>query len=239
MSYGSQNPWPTSRMATSRADVDVGLRQYMLRVYNYMASGLAVTGAVAWLGYDTGFYERIAHTPLIFLVMLAPLAVVFLFASRINSMSLGAAQLTFWVYSALMGLSLSAIFLVYTHASIAETFFITAATFLGMSLYGYTTKADLTKMGSFLVMGLWGIIIASVVNIFIGSSGLSFLISFVGVIVFTGLTAWDTQRIKEQYYAGAGGDIVARGALMGALMLYLDFINLFMFMLQFFGQRRD
>ncbi len=191
-----------NRAAVSRADYDVGLRKYMLSVYNYMASGLALTGVVAWLAADSGVYYQIARTPLIWLVMFAPLIMVFVFAARINKMSLPAAQLTFWVFAALMGLSLGGIFLVYTRTSIAETFFITAATFLGMSLYGYTTRADLTKMGSFLIMGLWGVVIASVVNLFLGSPAIQFAISIIGVVVFTGLTAWDTQRIKEQYVEG-------------------------------------
>jgi FtsH-binding integral membrane protein len=239
MSYGSQNPWSVNRAAAVGAEYDLGLRRYMLSVYNYMASGLVLTGIVAWLGADSGVYQQIAHTPLLYVVLLAPIALVWLLAARIHTMSLGAAQLTFWIYAALMGLSLSAIFLVYTGTSIAETFFITAATFLGMSLYGYTTRTDLSKMGSFLVMGLFGIIIAGLVNIFIGSTALQFAISVIGVLVFTGLTAWDTQRIKEQYDAASAGEVVARTALLGALMLYLDFVNLFMFLLQFLGQRRD
>jgi FtsH-binding integral membrane protein len=238
MSYGSQNPWSANRATIGRADIDVGLRQYMLQVYNYMATGLALTGAVAWLGYDTGFFASIAHSPLIFLVMLAPFILVMVLSTQINRMSVGVASLTFYVYAGLMGLSLSWIFLRYTGTSIAETFFITAGTFLGMSLYGYTTKADLTKFGSFLIMGLWGVLIAGVVNIFLGSSSLQFAISVVGVIVFTGLTAWDTQRIKEQYVEGYG-EAVARGAIMGALMLYLDFINLFIMLLRLFGDRRN
>jgi FtsH-binding integral membrane protein len=240
MSYGSQNPWSVNRGgAATQASYDLGLRQYMLRVYNYMASGLALTGVVAWLAADTGLYARIYHTPLMWVVMLAPLVMVFILAARINRMSFAAAQLTFWAYASLMGLSLAGIFLIYTRTSIAETFFITSATFLSMSLYGYTTKADLTKMGSFLVMGLWGVVLASLVNVFLGSPGLQFVISVAGVLVFTGLTAWDTQRIKEQYDANALGDVMAKGALMGALMLYLDFVNLFLFMMQFLGVRRD
>jgi FtsH-binding integral membrane protein len=238
MSYGSQSPWSVNRAAATQAGYDLGLRKYMLSVYNYMASGLLLTGIVAWLGYDSGVYARIAHTPLMFVVFLAPLALVWFLAARINSMSLPAAQLTFWVYSALVGLSLSSIFMVYTRTSIAETFFITAGTFLGMSLYGYTTKADLTKMGSFLVMGLIGVIVAMVVNLFLHSAAIQFAISVIGVLIFTGLTAWDTQRIKEQYVEGLS-DVVSRTALLGALMLYLDFINLFVFLLQFVGQRRD
>ncbi|MEI9983372.1 MAG: Bax inhibitor-1/YccA family protein [Aliidongia sp.] len=242
MSYDSQNPWTARRGGVAtQGEYDLGLRQYMLRVYNYMASGLAVTGIVAWLAADTGIYLQLAHTPFIWVVMLAPLALVFAFSAGIQRMSFGTAQLLYWVYSALMGLSLGYIFLRYTQASIATTFFITAAMFLGMSVYGYTTKADLTKMGSFMMMGLFGIIIASVVNIFLGSSALYFAISIIGVVVFTGLTAWDTQRIAQQYYMPAvgSGDMVGKGALMGALQLYLDFLNLFLLMLRLFGNTRD
>jgi FtsH-binding integral membrane protein len=240
MSYGSQNPWPVNRgAATAQAGYDVGLRQHMLRVYNYMASGLALTGLVAYLAVDTGFYAQIYRTPLMFVVMLAPLIMVFVLAARINRMSFAAAQATFWAYAALMGLSMASIFLRYTNSSIAETFFIAAGTFLSMSLYGYTTKADLSKMGSFLVMGLFGIIIAMLVNFFLASPALQFAISVLGVLIFIGLTAWDTQRIKEQYYDGAQGDVMAKQALMGALTLYLDFLNLFLFLLQFMGTRRD
>jgi FtsH-binding integral membrane protein len=172
-------------------------------------------------------------------VVFAPLALVLLLSFRIQSMSLGAAQLTYWAYAGLVGLSLSGLFIVYTGASIAQTFFITAATFLAMSLYGYTTKRDLAQFGSFLFMGLIGVVIASLVNIFLHSPGLQFAISIIGVLVFTGLTAWDTQRIKEMYWEGDGSVVVGKKAIMGALSLYLDFINLFMFLLQFMGQRRD
>jgi len=220
------------------AGIDAGLRQHMLRVYNYMGGGLALTGVIAWLASAPAITSAIYGTPLMYLVMLAPLGVVFFLSFRIQSMSLGAAQATFWIYSALMGLSLGFIFLVYTGASIFSTFFITAAMFLGMSLYGYTTGRDLSGVGSFLVMGLWGIIIAGLVNIFLASSGLSFVISIVGVIVFTGLTAWDTQQIKEMYFAGDDGTVAGKKAIMGALRLYLDFINLFLMLLRLMGQRR-
>ena len=242
MSYGSQDPWSVGRGAAARSvEYDLGLRAFMLRVYNYMASGLALTGITAWLAAETGFYQQIAHSPLIYLVMFAPFILVMVLGFRIQRMSFGAAQATFWAYSALMGLSLAGIFLVYTHTSIALTFFITAATFLSMSLYGYTTRSSLAGMGSFMMMGLFGIVIASVVNIFLHSTGLQFLISIIGVIVFTGLTAWDTQRIKEQYdyVAGYDGQTVGKTAIMGALTLYLDFVNLFLLLLQFFGNRRD
>jgi uncharacterized protein len=172
-------------------------------------------------------------------VIVAPLGLVLLLSFRIQKMSLGAAQLTFWSYAGLMGLSLAGIFLIYTGESIARVFFITAATFLAMSLYGYTTKTDLARFGSFLMMGLIGIVIAGLVNIFIGSSALQFAISVIGVVVFVGLTAWDTQRIKEMYLEGDGSVVAGKKAVMGALSLYLDFINLFVIMMQFMGQRRN
>ena len=219
--------------------VDAGLRQFMLRVYNFMAAGLALTGLVAYGAIVTGFYQLIAGTPLIWLVILAPLGLVMWLSFRIDRMSAGAAQAAFWFYAGLMGLSLAGIFLVFTGASIARVFFITAATFAATSLYGYTTRRDLSRFGSFLFMGLIGIIIASLVNIFIASSALQFAISVIGVLVFTGLTAWDTQRIKEVYFAGDPGAVSSKKAVMGALTLYLDFINLFIMLLQLTGQRRE
>jgi FtsH-binding integral membrane protein len=219
--------------------VDAGLRAYMLKVYNYMAGGLAVTGIVAYLAASTGLYQSIAGTPLIWLVIVAPLAFVLILSFGIERMSAGTASLLFWTYAAVMGLSLGGIFLVYTGTSIARVFFITAATFGAMSLYGYTTRSDLSAVGSFLFMGLIGIIIASVVNIFLGSSTLQFVISIVGVIVFVGLTAYDTQRIKELYLESDSLETAGKKAILGALSLYLDFINLFMLMLQLFGQRRQ
>ncbi|HEX5455160.1 MAG TPA: Bax inhibitor-1/YccA family protein [Stellaceae bacterium] len=211
----------------------------MLQVYNFMAAGLALTGLVAYGAIVTGFYQLIAGTPLIWLVILAPLGLVMWLSFRIDRMSAGAAQAAFWFYAGLMGLSLAGIFLVFTGASIARVFFITAATFAATSLYGYTTRRDLSRFGSFLFMGLIGIIIASLVNIFIASSALQFAISVIGVLVFTGLTAWDTQRIKEVYSAGDPGAVSSKKAVMGALTLYLDFINLFIMLLQLTGQRRE
>ena len=237
MAYDWQNR-ATARPA-AWAEVDAGLRQYMLRVYNYMGAGLALTGIVAYFAAASGFYASLAHTPFIYVVVFAPLALVFLLAWRIQSMSLGAAQLTFWGYAALVGLSLAYIFLVYTGVSIASTFFITAAMFLGTSLYGYTTGRDLTGFGSFLTMGVIGLVVAMLVNMFLASPALQFAISVIGVLVFTGLTAYDTQRIKEMYTAQDDGTIAGKKAIMGALTLYLDFLNLFLFMLQFMGQRRD
>ena len=239
------------------ASIDEGLRAYMLKVYNLMALGLAITGLAAWglfslattgdpsLGvaqvrdglYLTQLGATFWTSPLRWVVMLAPLGLVFFLGFRINKMSVSAAQTTFWVYAGLVGLSLSTIFLVYTSASIVQTFFITATAFGGLSLWGYTTKRDLTGMGSFLVMGVFGLIIAMLVNIFLQSSALQFAISAIGVLVFSGLTAYDTQQIKEMYYEGDGEAVMGRKAIMGALRLYLDFINLFMFLLHFLGNR--
>ena len=222
---------------------DEGLRSYMLSVYNYMGLGLVITGLVAFVVASTpALYVPIFTSPLKWVVMLAPLGFVFFLGARIQAMSASAAQLTFWAFSAVMGLSLASIFLVFTGESIARVFFITAATFGAVSLYGYTTKRNLAGMGSFLFMGLIGIVIAGLVNIFLASSALQFAISVIGVLVFTGLTAWDTQRLKEEYlgsYAYAGGEMIAKGAIMGALSLYLNFINLFMMLLQLFGNQRN
>jgi len=221
------------------AQIDVGLRAYMQRVYSYMAGGLALTGIVAYAAAASGFYQSIAGTPLIWIVMLAPLGFVLTISFGIQRMSAGTAMLLFWLYAAVMGLSLGGIFLVYTGTSIARVFFITAATYGAMSLYGYTTKTDLSGFGSFLIMGLIGIVIASLVNIFIGSNTLQFVISIIGVIVFVGLTAYDTQRIKEMYLESDTAEVADKKAVLGALALYLDFINLFMMLLQLFGQRRE
>jgi FtsH-binding integral membrane protein len=211
----------------------------MLSVYNYMAGGLGLTGVVAYIAMATGLYQQIAGTPLIWVLMLAPLAAILFLSFRIERMTLGTAQAVFWGYSALMGLSLAGILLVYTGTSVARVFFISAATFAAMSLYGYSTGRDLSRLGSFLFMGLIGIVLAGLVNIFIASSMLQFVISFIGVLVFIGLTAYDTQRIKQVYFAGYTGVDLAKTALMGALTLYLDFINLFVMLLQFGGDRRD
>jgi len=226
--------------------IDQGLRSYMLKVYNLMALGLAITGVAAFLSFQfafadgqlTAFGQAIYLSPLKWVVILAPLAMVFFLSFRINRMSVSAAQTTFWIYAALVGLSLSSLLLIYTGQSVVQTFFITAASFGALSLYGYSTKRDLSAMGSFLVMGLFGLIIASIVNIFLGSSALQFAISVIGVLIFAGLTAYDTQRIKEMYYEADGAEVMGRKAIMGALTLYLDFINLFMFLLQFMGNRK-
>ena len=231
--------------ARTDAAIDEGLRAYMLKVYNLMALGLAITGLAALGAFNlavadgqlTAFGTLIYASAFRWVVVLAPLALVFFLSFRVHTMSVAAAQTTFWVYSALVGLSLSTIFLVYTGESIVRTFFITAASFGALSLYGYTTKRDLSGMGSFLFMGLIGIILAMVVNLFLASSALQFAISVIGVLVFAGLTAYDTQQIKEMYYEGDGTLVAGRKAIMGALRLYLDFINMFMFLLQFFGNR--
>ncbi len=233
------------------AGIDEGLRAYMLKVYNYMALGLAITGIAAMGMFQlsvvqdasgaiiglTSIGEAIYTSPLRWVIMLAPLGAVFFLSFRIQSMSVGAAQATFWVFAAIMGLSLSSIFLVYTAESITRVFFITAAAFGSLSLWGYTTKKDLSGWGSFLFMGLIGVIIASIVNIFLGSSALQFAISVIGVLVFAGLTAYDTQRIKEMYYAGDSAESAGKKAIMGALSLYLNFINMFIMLLQLFGSR--
>ena len=235
--------------AGSRADtsIDEGLRAYMIRVYNLMGLGLLITGLAAWGAFQmavtgdgqlTAFGQLIYTSAFRWVVILAPLAAVFFLSFRIQSMSVAAAQTTFWVYAGLVGLSLSTIFLVYTGTSITQTFFATAAAFGALSLYGYTTRRDLTAMGSFLIMGVFGLIIAMVVNIFLQSSAMAFAISAIGVLVFAGLTAYDTQKIKEMYYEGDDDAVAGRKAIMGALSLYLDFINLFVFMLQFMGDRR-
>ncbi|MBP2484927.1 FtsH-binding integral membrane protein [Rhizobium leguminosarum] len=226
--------------------IDQGLRAYMLKVYNLMALGLAITGVAAYLSFQfafangelTAFGQAIYVSPLKWVVILAPLALVFFLSFRINTMTVAAAQTTFAVYAALVGLSLSSIFLIYTGQSVVQTFFVTAASFGALSLYGYTTKRNLSAMGSFLMMGLFGLIIASLVNIFLASSAVQFVISVLGVLIFAGLTAYDTQRIKELYLEADDVAVAGRKAIMGALTLYLDFINLFMFLLQFMGNRK-
>jgi FtsH-binding integral membrane protein len=226
--------------AVDRAAYDEGLRQHMLRVYNIMGLGLVLTGLTAMVTASTPFlYNAIFGTPLQWVVMLAPLAFVFFISFKADSMSAAKAQSLFWVFAGVMGLSSAWIFQVYAGGSIARVFFITAALFGAMSLYGYTTKRDLSGMGSFLFMGLIGVIIASLVNLFLQSSALQFAVSIIGVLVFTGLTAYDTQRIKELYDEGAGQESMSKLAVMGALSLYLSFINLFMLLLQFFGMQQQ
>lgn len=242
MALGSQPRWTVRPAVGSQVDIDVGLRDYMLRIYNYMASGLALTGIVAYVFANTGYYAQVAHTPLIWLIILAPLGLVMWISYGIERMQASTAQALFWVFAVAMGLSTASIFLRYTDASIARVFFISAGTFAGMSLYGYTTQRDLTGVGHFMRMGLWGILIAMLVNgLFFHDLGLQFAISVIGVVVFVGLTAYDTQRIKEMYVdeAYAGSEAASKTAIMGALTLYLDLLNLFLFLLQLMGARRD
>jgi len=210
----------------------------MLRVYNYMSLGLAVTGLVAYFtSQSTAMLSAIYGTPLQWVVMLAPLGMVFYMGFRIQKISAAGAQIAFWIFSGLMGLSLAYIFLAYTGTSITRVFLITTATFAGMSLYGYTTKRDLTGVGSFLIMGLIGLIVASVVNIFLQSAAFQWALSVVGVLIFVGLTAYDTQKIRMMYYEADGSEVATKKAIMGALTLYLDFLNLFLFLLRLFGNR--
>ena len=235
---------------TDQVAIDAGLRAYMIRVYNYMTAGVALTGLVAWFTFSaavvqtgaglelTSFGHTIFGGPLMWVLILAPLGLVMWLSFGINRLSASAALTLFFVYAGLLGLSLASIFLVYTGASITRVFFISAATFGAMSLYGYTTQRDLTGVGSFMFMGLIGIIIASLVNMFLQSSGLYWAISVIGVLIFVGLTAYDTQSIKEMYSPMDDGTIAGRKAVMGALRLYLDFINLFLMLLRLFGDRR-
>lgn len=240
MSEPLYQPYGTASRAVDQGAYDEGLRQHMLRIYNYMTVGLLVTGAVAMgVGSSRELLMAIFGTPLKWVVMLAPLAFIMVLSFGIHRLSFAAAQGVFWAFCGVMGLSLSSIFAVYTGASIALTFFVTASTFLAMSLYGYTTKADLSKMGSFLMMGVIGLVIASLVNIFMQSSALQFAISAIGVLVFTGLTAFDTQRLKQEYAEYHDQESAGKMALMGALTLYLDFVNLFQFLLSFLGQRDE
>ena len=250
----------TAGVGTRTAQIDAGLRAHMNKVYGLMSVGMLLTGAVAWavagmsvtdvpvegavqIGADrylTGFGAAIYASPLKWLVMFAPLIMVFGFGAVLNRLSVAGAQLYFYVYAAVMGLSISSIFLVFTGESIAQTFLVTAIAFAALSLYGYTTKKDLSAMGTFLFMGVIGLVLASLVNLFLQSDGLTFAISAIGVLIFAGLTAYDTQNIKNTYlqHAQAGdSDWLGKAAIMGALQLYLDFINMFMFLLQFMGNR--
>lgn len=238
--------------AASAAEIDAGLRAYMIRIYNYMAAGVALTGVVSWITFNaavitdatgkisglTSFGQMIFSGPLTIVLFLGTLGIVFFLSFRIDKLQASTALGLFFLYAGLLGLMLSSVFLAYTGASITRTFFISAASFGALSLYGYTTQRDLSPIGSFLIMGLFGLIIAMVVNIFLKSSGLDFAISAIGVLIFAGLTAWDTQKIKEMYDANDDGTVSGRKTVMGALTLYLDFINLFLFMLRFLGDRR-
>ena len=220
-----------------QATYDTGLRSHMLKIYNYMCSGVLLTGIVALLAASTGFAASMVGSPLMWIVALSPLAIVFAMSFGANKFSTGTLQLMFWAFATLMGLSLSTIFLVYTGESIAATFFATAGAFAGLSLYGYTTKKDLSGFGTFLIMGVIGLLIAMVINIFLQSSALMMAISFIGVLIFAGLTAYDTQRLKEQYAMLRGTDFAGKAVVLGALTLYLDFINMFQFLLSFMGNR--
>jgi hypothetical protein len=235
------NPNPGYRMGAgvqAGAAYDEGLRQHMLRVYNYMGLGLVVTGLVAFFVASTpALYVPIFSSPLKWVVMLAPLAFVLLFSFKMQTMSAASAQAMFWAFCAVMGLSLASVFLVFTGTSIARTFFIAATMFGATSLYGYTTRRDLTQFSSFLIMGLIGVVIASIVNIFLGSTALQFAISVIGIAVFIGLTAWDTQTIKEQYAENFDAESRQKLAVFGAFSLYLNFINIFQLLLNFTGER--
>ncbi|KQZ64207.1 MAG: Bax inhibitor-1/YccA family protein [Sphingopyxis sp.] len=223
--------------ATDQA-VDAGLRSYMLSVYNYMASGVLLTGIVALLAFQSGFTASMVTSPLWFVVALAPLAFVLVLSFGINKLSTAAMQGLFWAFAVVMGLSMSTIFLRFGMGSIAQTFFATAAAFAGLSLYGYTTKKDLSGFGTFLIMGVIGIIVAMLLNAFIFQSpALMLAISIVGVLVFAGLTAYDTQKIKSMYFYVRGTDMMGKTVIMGALNLYLDFVNMFTFLLNLLGSR--
>ncbi len=253
MALGNQTRWSARGQSMSRnAAIDEGLRAFMLRVYNYMASALALTGIVAYalaqmsvtFGPEgailslTGLGEALFNSPLRWLVILAPFAFILVLSFGIERMRASTAQTVFWLFAAVMGASMASLFIVYTGASIARVFFITAGTFGAMSLYGYTTKTDLSRFGSFLFMGLIGVIIASLVNLFLGSSVLQFAISVIGVLVFIGLTAYDTQMIKNSYHEGDDSETAGKKAIHGALRIYLDFVNMFILLLQLFGSRR-
>ena len=220
-----------------RATYDMGLRRHMLSIYNYMASGVLLSGVVAMLTARSGITQAIMGTPLMWVVVLSPLAIVFAMSFGQNRFSTPTLQAMFWGFATLMGISMSTIFLVYTGGSIAATFFATAGAFAGLSLFGYTTKKDLSAFGTFLIMGVVGLLIAMVLNMFLQSPGLTWAISFLGVLIFAGLTAYDTQRLKEQYAYVAGTQFAGKAVIMGALTLYLDFINMFQFLLSFMGNR--
>jgi len=228
---------PTIAVGVPRAARDAGLRSYMLSVYNYMASGVLLTGIVALLFASSGIAEQVFATPLRWLIILAPLAFVMVMSFGMNRLSTGTLQLLFWAFATAMGLSMSSIFLIYTGTSIAQTFFAVSAAFMGLSLYGYTTKKDLSGFGTFLIMGVVGLIVAMVINLFLQSPAMQMAISAIGVLLFAGLTAYDTQKIKSMYAHVAGTDMMGKTIIMGALNLYLDFINMFSFLLSFMGSR--
>jgi FtsH-binding integral membrane protein len=216
---------------------DEGLRKHMLSIYNYMASAVLLTGIVALVSASSGITQALVGTPLIWVVMLAPLGFVLAMSFGLHKMNTATLNILFWAYATVMGVSMSTIFLVYTGQSIATTFFATAGAFAGLSLFGYTTKKDLSGFGSFLIMGVFGLIIAGVINLFLQSSAMSFVISGLGVLIFAGLTAYDTQRLKEEYAHLRGTEYIGKAVIMGALSLYLDFVNMFMYLLRFLGNR--
>ncbi|MDF8333310.1 Bax inhibitor-1/YccA family protein [Novosphingobium cyanobacteriorum] len=236
MGFGAS---PSLSGATGRGEVfDAGLRKHMLSIYNYMASGVLLSGVVALVFATSGMAEAVFATPLRWLIALAPLAFVMVMSFGVNRLSTTTLQALFWAFAGVMGMSLSSIFFVYTGPSIAATFFATAGAFAGLSLFGYTTQKSLSGLGTFLIMGLFGILIASLINLFLQSPGLAWGISFLGVLIFAGLTAYDTQRLKNEYAYVAGTEYAGKSVVMGALTLYLDFINLFMMLLRFMGDRR-
>ena len=243
MAFGRfTNDFNIRSKASSLSSTDEGLRKFMLRVYSYMTAGLGITGVIAWLfsnAFVSGnaFVVSLMQAPLAYIVMFAPLGIILWMSFGINKMRASTAQNLFWLMAACYGISLASIFLVYTGATIARVFFISASMFLSMSLWGYTTKRSLAKMGSFLMMGLIGLIIASIVNIFLGSSALQFAMSLIGVLIFAGLTAYDTQMLKEIYVANENSEAVTKKAVMGALKLYLDFLLMFQYLLMLFGNR--
>ncbi|MDA5192664.1 Bax inhibitor-1/YccA family protein [Govanella unica] len=229
----------TVATAQTQVAIDQGLRSYMLKVYNFMASAVLLSGLVAYgVSQSQSIMQTIFGTPLMWVVMLAPFGLAMALSFGINRMKASTAQALFWAYAGLMGLSLASIFMVYTGGSVARVFFITSASFGALSLWGYTTKKDLSGFGTFLIMGLFGLIIASVVNIFLKSSMMEFVISLAGVLIFAGLTAYDTQKIKEMYFANDDQETASKKAVMGAFALYLDFVNLFLYLLRFLGDRR-
>jgi uncharacterized protein len=231
---------PAVSVGVPRAVRDAGLRSYMLKVYNYMASGVLLTGIVALLFANSGMAAQVFQGGglLPWVIIFSPLAIVFAMSFGVNRMQTSTLQLLFWAFATLMGLSMSTIFLVYTGTSIAQTFFAVSAAFLGLSLWGYTTKKDLSGFGTFLIMGVVGLLVAMIINIFLQSSAMALAISAIGVLLFAGLTAYDTQKIKSMYAYVAGTDMMGKAVIMGALNLYLDFINMFQFLLSFMGDRR-
>ena len=228
---------PAISVGVPRAARDAGLRTYMLKVYNYMASVVLLTGIVALLFANSAFGQQIMASPLRWLIVLSPLAIVFAMSFGVNRMKTSTIQTLFWAFAVLMGMSMSTIFAVYTGVSIAQTFFAVTGAFLGLSLYGYTTKKDLSGFGTFLIMGVVGLLIAMVINMFVQSTAMHFAISAIGVLLFAGLTAYDTQKIKSMYDHVAGTEMMGKVVIMGALNLYLDFINMFQFLLSFLGNR--